>query len=97
MWYIYTQWNITQSLTGTKQGCLQTWMDLEYVIQSEIKEKNKSILTHICEIQENGTDETISKAGIETHTQFIGFQNKTKSLKQQDSFKQNLTWEYQHN
>ena len=34
------------------------------------KEKNKyDILTHICGIQKNGTDELISKAEIETQTQ----------------------------
>ena len=33
------------------------------------KEKNKyGILTHICGIQKNGTDELISKAEIETQT-----------------------------
>ena len=45
------------------------WMDLESLIQSEVsqKEKNKyRILTQICEIQKNGTDEPICKAGIET-------------------------------
>ena len=36
------------------------WMDLDTVIQSEVsqKEKNKyHMLTHICGIQKNGTDE----------------------------------------
>ena len=45
------------------------WTDLETVIQSEIsqKEKNKShILTHICGIYKNGTDEPVCKAKIET-------------------------------
>ena len=44
-------------------------MDLEMVIQSEVsqKEKNKyHILTHICGIQKNGTDELVCKAEIET-------------------------------
>ena len=48
---------------------VETWMDLETVIQSEVsqKEKNKCrILMHICEIQKNGTDEPICKAEIET-------------------------------
>ena len=38
------------------------WMELESVIQSEVsqKEKNKyCILTHICGIQKNGTDEPV--------------------------------------
>ena len=48
------------------------WMDLEPVIQSEVsqKEKNKyRMLTHICGIQKNGTDEPIFRAGIERQTQ----------------------------
>ena len=42
-------------------------MDLETVTQSEVsqKEKNKcSVLTHICEIQKNGTDELIFIAEV---------------------------------
>ena len=44
-------------------------MDLETVTQSEVsqKEKNKyRILTHICGIQKNGTDEPVFKAEIDT-------------------------------
>ena len=44
-------------------------MDLETVIQSEVsqKEKNKyHILTNVCGIQKNGTDEQVCKAEIET-------------------------------
>ena len=51
---------------------VEMWMDLEIVIQSEVsqKENNKyHILTHICGIQKNGTDEPISKAEIETQMQ----------------------------
>ena len=47
-------------------------MDLETVIQSEVsqKEKNKyRILTHICGIQKNGTDEPACRAEIETQMQ----------------------------
>ena len=42
----------------------EVWMDLETVIQSEVsqKEKNKYILTHICGIYKNGTDEPVCKA-----------------------------------
>ena len=46
-----------------------TWMDLETVIQSEVSQKEKNrypILTHICGIQKNGTDELVCKAEIET-------------------------------
>ena len=54
MWYIYIQGNITQPLKRNEMGSfVETWMDLETVIQSEVsqKEKNKyHILTHICGI-----------------------------------------------
>ena len=47
-------------------------MDLETVIQSEVsqKEKNKyHILTHICGIQKNGTDEPVCRAEVEIQMQ----------------------------
>ena len=47
------------------------WMNRERGIQSEVsqKEKNKYyILTHICGIEKNGTDEPICTAGIEMQT-----------------------------
>ena len=49
----------------------ETWMDQEFVIDSEVsqKEKNKyCILMQICGIYKNGTDEPISRTGIETQT-----------------------------
>ena len=48
---------------------VETWMDLESVVQSELNQKKKSkyhILTHICGIYQNGTDELICKTEIET-------------------------------
>ena len=48
---------------------IMMWVDLESVIQSDAsqKEKNKyHILMHIYDIQKNGTDEPICRAGIET-------------------------------
>ena len=50
---------------------VETWMDLETVIQSEVsqKEKNKyRIISLICGMLKNGTDEPICKAEIETET-----------------------------
>ena len=50
---------------------VETWMDLETVIQSEVsqKEKNKyRIVSLICGMLKNGTDEPICKAEIETET-----------------------------
>ena len=49
MWYIYYS-AIKRNEIGS---CVETWMDLETVIQSRViqKEKNKyCILTHICGI-----------------------------------------------
>ena len=48
---------------------VETWMDLEAVIQSEVsqKEKNKyRILRHLCGIEKNGTDEPVCRAEIKT-------------------------------
>ena len=51
MWYIYTM-EYYSAIKRNKTGSfVETWMDLENVIQSEVsqKEKNKyRILTHIC-------------------------------------------------
>ena len=47
-------------------------LDLESVIQSEVsqKEKNKyRVLTHVCGIQKNGTDEPTFRVGIEMQMQ----------------------------
>ena len=52
------------------------WMNLEFVIQSEVsqKEKNKyRILMHIQGIQKNGTDKPDCRAGIETQMQRMDF------------------------
>ena len=46
----YIQWNITQPYKDETGSFVETWMDLETVIQSEViqKEKNKyHILMHI--------------------------------------------------
>ena len=52
MWYIY----ITEYYPAIKRNeigsFVETWMDLETVIQSEVSQKGKNtyrILTHICE------------------------------------------------
>ena len=48
---------------------VETWMDLEPVIQSEVSQKVKNkyrLLMHICGMQKNGTDEPVCKAEIET-------------------------------
>ena len=51
MWYIYTMEYYSAIKRNEIRSFVETWMDLETVIQSEVsqKEKNKySILTHIC-------------------------------------------------
>ena len=53
MWYVYTM-EYCSAIRRSKTGSfVETWMDLETVIQSEVsqKEKNKyHTLTHICGI-----------------------------------------------
>ena len=51
MWYIYTMEYYSAIKRNEIGSFVETWMDLETVIQSEVsqKEKNKyHILTHIC-------------------------------------------------
>ena len=48
----------------------EMWMDLETVMQSGVSQKNKyHIISLICGIQKNGTDELICKAEIKTQMQ----------------------------
>ena len=49
-------------------------MNLQPIIQSEVSQKEKykyHILTHICGIKKNGTEEFISRAAMEKQTQRI--------------------------
>ena len=51
MWYIYTMEYYSAIKRNKTGSSVETWMDLETVIQSEVsqKEKNKyRVLTHIC-------------------------------------------------
>ena len=51
---------------------VEMWMDLETVIQSEVSQKQKNkyrILTYLCGILKNVTDEPVCKAEIQTQTQ----------------------------
>ena len=51
MWYIYTMEYFSAIKRNETGSFVETWMNLETVIQSEVsqKEKNKHrILTHIC-------------------------------------------------
>ena len=72
MWYIYTMEYYSAIKSNEIRSFVETWMDIETVIQSEVsqKEKNKyHILMHVCGIQKNGTDELVCKAEIETQMQ----------------------------
>ena len=72
MWYIYTMEYYAAIKTNKTGSFVETGIDLETIIQSEVsqKEKNKfHILTHIYEMQKNGTDHLICKAKVETQTQ----------------------------
>ena len=72
MWCIYTMEYYSAIKRNEIGSFVETWMDLETVIQSEVsqKERNKyCILTHICGLQKNGTDEPGCKAEIETQMQ----------------------------
>ena len=67
MWHIYTMECYPAIKRNEIEVFVMRWMELESVIQSEVsqKEKNKyRILTHICGIQKNGTDEPVCKAEI---------------------------------
>ena len=67
--YIYTLEYYSAIKKNEIGSFVDTWMDLETVIQSEgsQKEKNKCrILTHICGIRKNGTDEPVCNAEIQT-------------------------------
>ena len=74
MWYIYAM-DYYSAIKRNKIVTCSDWMDLETVIQSNVRqrEENKYILTHICEIQKNGT-ENFCKAEIETQMQRTNIQ-----------------------
>ena len=72
MWFIYTREYYSAIKRNEIVSFEETWIDLEMVIQNEISqgEKNKyCIISLICGIQKNGTNELICKAEIETKTQ----------------------------
>ena len=76
MWYIYTMEYFSAIKKNKVGSFVETWMDLEIVIQSEVcqKEKNKyCMLTHICGIQKNGMDYLICKALLFLDKMFIVF------------------------
>ena len=72
MWYIYTMEYYSAIKRNEIGSFVETWVDLETVVQSEVSQKEKNqyrILTHICGTQKNGTDEPVFRAEIETQMQ----------------------------
>ena len=69
MWYIYTMQYYSAIKRNEIGSFVETWMDLETVIQTEVSQKEKHtyrMLTRICGIWKNGTDEPVCRAEIET-------------------------------
>ena len=69
MWYIYTKEYYSAIKRNEIGSFVETWLDLETVIQSEVCQKKKKeyrILMHICGIWKNGSDELVCMAEIET-------------------------------
>ena len=51
MWYIYTMEHYSAIKRNEIESFVETWVDLETVIQSEVRQKEKNkyrILTHVC-------------------------------------------------
>ena len=66
MWYIYTVEYYSAMKKNEIGSFVETWMDLESIMRSEVSQKNKyHRLIHICGIQ-NSIDDPICKAEIET-------------------------------
>ena len=62
MWYVYIMEYYSAIKRKEIGSFVETWMDPETVIQSEVsqKEKNKyRILTHVCEIWKNGDRKSV--------------------------------------
>ena len=78
MWYRYTMKYYSVIKRNEIGSSVVTWTNPEFVIQSEVsqKEKNKyCILMHIYRIQKNAVRELVCKAEIETQRgQTFGYQ-----------------------
>ena len=69
MWYIYTMEYYSAIKRNEIGSFVEMWMNLGTAIQSEVSQKQKNkyhILTHICGILRNVTDELVCRAEIET-------------------------------
>ena len=71
MWYIYIMEYYSAIKKNETGSFVEMWMDLETVVQSEVRQKEKNkyrILSHIYGFFKNGIDYVICKAEIETQT-----------------------------
>ena len=66
LWYIYTVEYCSTVTKNTLESVLIRWMKLKPIIQSEVGQKEHSILIHIYGIQKDGNDEPIRKTAKET-------------------------------
>ena len=67
-WYIYTVEYYSAIKRNAFESILMRWINLEPIIQSEVSQKEKDkyrILTHIDEIQKNGTEELMYRVAVE--------------------------------
>ena len=71
LWYLYTMEYYSAIKRNTSESVLMRWMNLEPITQCEVSQKEKykyCILTHICGIWKDGTDEFICRAAMEKQT-----------------------------
>ena len=72
-------------------------MDLGSVNRVQYVRKRKpNILTHICRVWTNGTDELISRAGIETKTERMTYRHRVAKGKVGQIGKLGLTYIHYH-
>ena len=68
LWYIYTMEYYSALKRNAFESVLMRWINLEPIIQSEVRQKDKNkyhISRHIYGIQKDGTDEPICRAAVE--------------------------------
>ena len=74
LWCIYSMEYYSAIKRNAFESVLMRWMNLECIIQGEVRQKEKDkylILMHIYGIQKNGTEEFIYRATVEKQTQRI--------------------------
>ena len=72
LWYIQSMEYYSALKKSTFELVLMRWMNLEPIVQGEVSQKEKDkccILTHVSEIQKDGTDEFIFRSAMEKQTQ----------------------------